>query len=175
LNSKALLRSFAILRWNRRPDDEGTANKRQISENSDEMVCNLTMNFISLIKALMKSRTLAQSSGEITMSQNHRNLESIVEALVHEHFELDESLEKVIWIKSGKTPAIRLLEINPETPPAGEVLSFYFPPSEETPYALYLAEIRPEEWLKILQNEIPLPEGWNLENHQVFSRELVAV
>jgi hypothetical protein len=109
------------------------------------------------------------------MSQNHRNLEGIVEALVHEHFELDESLEKVIWIKSGKTPAIRLLEINPETPPTGEVLSFYFPPSDEVPYALYLAEIKPEEWLKVLQNEIPLPEGWSLENHQVFSREMVAV
>ncbi len=108
------------------------------------------------------------------MSQNHRNLESIVESLVHEHFELDESLEKVIWIKSGKTPAIRLLEINPETPPTDEVLSFYFPPSDEIPYALYLAEIRPEEWLKVLQNKISLPEGWSLENHQVFSREMVA-
>jgi hypothetical protein len=123
----------------------------------------------------MKSQALAQSSGEITMSQNHRNLENIVETLVNEHFELDESLEKVIWIKSGKTPGIRLLEINPETPPTGQVLSFYFPPSDEIPYALYLAEIKPEEWLKVLQNEMPLPEGWSLENHQVFSRELVAV
>ncbi len=109
------------------------------------------------------------------MSNNHRNLENIVEALVQEHFELDESLEKVVWIKSGKTPAIRLLEINPETPPTGEVLSFYFPPSDEIPCALYLAEIKPEEWLKVLQNEIPLPEGWSLENHQEFSREMVAV
>ncbi|MCI0694508.1 hypothetical protein L0337_21175 [candidate division KSB1 bacterium] len=109
------------------------------------------------------------------MSQNHRNLESVVEKLINEHFELDESLEKVIWIKSGKTPAIRLLEINPETPPTGEVLSFYFPPSDEIPYALYMAEIKPEEWVKVLQNEIPLPEGWSLENYQVFSRKMVAV
>ncbi len=122
----------------------------------------------------MKWQILAQPFGEGIMSQNHHNLESVVEKLIQEHFELDESLEKVIWIKSGKTPAIRLLEINPETPPTGEVLSFYFPPSDEIPYALYLAEIKPEEWPRVLQNEIPLPEGWSLENHRVFSREMVA-
>lgn len=60
------------------------------------------------------------------MSQNHRNMESVVETLANEHFEIDESLEKVIWIKSGKTPAIRLLEINPETPPTGRCCRFIF-------------------------------------------------
>lgn len=95
-------------------------------------------------------------------------LESVVEKFVNEHFALDGSLAQVIWIKAGKTPAIRLLEVNPETPPSGEVLSFYFPPSDEVPCGLYLAEIKPEEWQKVLQNEIPLPDGWSLENYQVF-------
>ncbi len=108
------------------------------------------------------------------MSQNHRNLESVVKKFVNEHFALDENLERVIWIKSGNTPAIRLLEINSETPPTAEVLSFYFPPSDELPSALFLAEIKPEEWQKILQSQIALPEGWSLENHQVFSREMVS-
>lgn len=64
---------------------------------------------------------------EATMSQNH-NLESVVEKLIHEHFELDESLEEVIWFKSDATPKIRLLEINPDTFATGVVQSFSFPP-----------------------------------------------
>jgi hypothetical protein len=36
----------------------------------------------------------------------------------------------------------------------------------------------PLEWyprlINFSGNEIPLPEGWSLENHQVFSREMVA-
>ncbi|MGI0016377.1 MAG: hypothetical protein ACREBU_23400 [Nitrososphaera sp.] len=104
------------------------------------------------------------------MSENH-HLESVVEKLIHEHFELDESLEEVIWFKSDATPKIRLLEINPDTFATGVVQSFSFPPSDEVPYPLVIAEITPEEWQKVLRNEIPLPEGWRLDNHKVFSRE----
>jgi len=38
-----------------------------------------------------------------------------------------------------------------------------------------MAEITPEEWQKVLRNEIPLPEGWTLENNKVYSREMIAV
>jgi hypothetical protein len=108
------------------------------------------------------------------MSKNHQHLESVVEKLVHEHFELEEKLEKIIWIQSNK-PEIRLIEINAETIATGDVQSFYFPPSDEIPYDLKLAEVTPKEWQKVLQNEIPLPEGWGLENRREFSRELVTV
>ncbi len=107
------------------------------------------------------------------MSQNH-NIESVVEKLIQEHFDLDESLEKVIWFKPKSMPEIHLLEINSATPATGDVLSFYFPPSQEVPYPLFLAEVTPEEWQKVLQSEIPLPGGWNLESQKVFSREMVA-
>jgi hypothetical protein len=107
------------------------------------------------------------------MSQNH-NITSAAESLIQEHFELDPSLENVIWFNSDKTAEIRLLEITPETFPAGAVLSFYFPPDEEFPYATIMAQITPEEWQKVLRNEIPLPEGWTLENCKTYSREIVA-
>ncbi len=107
------------------------------------------------------------------MSQNHQSIEAVVEKLVHEYFEADEHLEKIVWIESPK-PEIRFLEINAETIATGDVMSFYFPPSDEIPYALKIAEITPAEWQKVQQNEIPLPTGWSLENRQEFSRELVA-
>ena len=108
------------------------------------------------------------------MSQNH-NIVDAAEDLIQEHFELEPNLEKVIWINPDKTTEMRLLEINPETPPTGSVLSFYFPGDDEFPYAMKIAEITPEEWQKILRHEIPLPNTWTLENYKVFSREAVAV
>ncbi len=108
------------------------------------------------------------------MSQNH-NLIHAAEELIHEHFELDPSLEKVIWINADKAADIRLLEITPDTFPAGEVLSYYFPPDDELPYATILAQITPEEWQKVLRKEISLPESWTLENYKTYSRETVAV
>lgn len=109
------------------------------------------------------------------MSQNHNNRESIVEKLIHDHFELDESLEKVIWVNSETAPEIRLIQITADTLPTGDVLSFYFPPSKEIPYPLLIAQVTPKEWQKVLQDEIPLPEAWSLENHKVFAREMVTV
>ena len=108
------------------------------------------------------------------MSQNH-SIGNTAEDLIKEQFELEPSLEQVVWIDSDKTAEIRLLEINPETPATGSVLAFYFPPYEEFLYATHIAEIRPEEWQKILRHEIPLPEGWTLDNYKVYSREMVPV
>jgi hypothetical protein len=108
------------------------------------------------------------------MSQNH-NIVSAAEDFIQEQFELEPSLEQVIWINSDKAAEIRLLEINPETPATGSVLAFYFPPYEEFLFATHIAEIRPEEWQKILRHEIPLPEGWTLDNYKVYSREIVTV
>jgi hypothetical protein len=81
----------------------------------------------------------------------------------------------VIWINPEHPAEIRLLEINSETFTTNMVQSFYFPPSDEITYAMFLAELTPEEWKKVLRNEIPLPEGWTLENYKVYSRETVAV
>jgi len=108
------------------------------------------------------------------MSQNH-NPAGAAENLIQEHFELEPSLERVIWINPNKTTEIRLLEINPESPPTGSVLSFYFPPYEEFPYAMKIAEITPEEWEKILRHEIPLPNGWTVDNYKAYSRETVTI
>jgi hypothetical protein len=100
---------------------------------------------------------------------------AVAENLIHEHFDLEPSLEKVIWINPEQAPEIRLLEINAETFATGMVQSFYFPPSDEIPYAMLIAEITPEEWQQVLLKKLPLPEGWTLDNYKVYSRETVSV
>jgi len=107
------------------------------------------------------------------MSQNN-SVTSVAKNLIQEHFELEPNLEQVVWINPEKPAEIRLLEINSDTITTGMVQAFYFAPWEEIPYPMKIAEITPEEWQKILQNEIPLPKGWTLENYKVYSRELVA-
>jgi hypothetical protein len=108
------------------------------------------------------------------MSQNHHNnIEGVVEKIAREHFELDESLEKIIWFKPDDMQEINLLEINPITPATGDVMSFYFPPSTDVPYDLYLAEVTPQEWQRVLQSEIPMSEGWSLKNFKELVRETV--
>jgi hypothetical protein len=79
------------------------------------------------------------------MSQNHQPIEAVVEKLVQEYFEADEHLEKIIWIQSPK-PEIRLIEVNAQTVTTNDVMSFYFPPSDEIPYAMKIAEVTPAEW-----------------------------
>jgi len=107
------------------------------------------------------------------MSENHIDLESAVQKLVDEHFGLDESIEKMVWVKPEARPEIRLIEITAETLPTGDVMSFYFSPSDEVPFPLFIAQITPEEWQMVVQNKIPLPEGWSLKNHRAFFREMV--
>ncbi|MFQ5630663.1 MAG: hypothetical protein ACE5I1_17975 [bacterium] len=106
------------------------------------------------------------------MSQNHKTIE-VTEKLIQEHFEEEPSLEQVIWINPEHAEEIRLLEINSETFKTDMVQSFYFPPSDEIPYAMFLAEVTPEKWQKVLQNEIPLPEEWTLKNYKVYLRETI--
>ena len=116
----------------------------------------------------------SQSISKSFMSQNHHNnIEGVVEKIAREHFEVEASLEKVIWFKPDATQEINLLEINARTPATGDVLSFYFPPSDEVPYDLYLAEVTPQEWQRVLQKEIPMPEGWSLANYKELAREMV--
>jgi len=87
-------------------------------------------NFVSLI-VHKSARLIYNEVRETVMSHNHQNMESVVERIIHEHFDLDENLEKVIWIRSRASPEICLLEVNSDTFATGMVQSFYFPPSNE--------------------------------------------
>lgn len=109
------------------------------------------------------------------MYQNHKDMESVVEALVQEHFELDDSLEKVVWFKYGKRSEICLLHVTADTLPTDDVLSFHFSTSDDVPFPLQIAQITPDEWKKVLSKNIPLPDDWSLKNYKVYSRNMVLV
>ena len=103
------------------------------------------------------------------MRENH-NIENAVKYLAQDNFEVEEGLERIVWLRQGAGNAIRLIEVNRNGIPVGRVEAFYFAPSDEVPFETYLADITPKEWQKILGGEIPLPEGWTLEGSREFLR-----
>jgi len=103
------------------------------------------------------------------MTENHK-LEKAVRFLAQDNFEVEDGLERIVWLRHGEGDKIRLIEVNRNGFPTGRIEAFYFAPSEEVPFKTYLADVTPEEWQRILSGEIPLPEGWSLEGCREFLR-----
>jgi hypothetical protein len=106
------------------------------------------------------------------MSTN-QHIEKLAAELAQEHFELEDELEQIIWLKKGSAREIRLLEVNRDTAATGIVEVFGFAPSPDVPYPLRIAEITPDEWERVQNGEIPLPDSWSLEEAEIFTREHV--
>lgn len=66
------------------------------------------------------------------MSNEHQ-VEGVVRQLVQSHFETEEGIEQIIWVRDGEKSEIRLIEINQYTLPTGTVETFYFAPSRDVP------------------------------------------
>lgn len=103
------------------------------------------------------------------MTENH-DIEKAVKFLAQNNFEVEDGLERIIWLRNGTDKKIRLIEVNRNGFPTGRIEAFYFAPSEEVPFKTYLADITPEEWQQVINGEIPLPEGWSLEDSREFLR-----
>ncbi len=103
------------------------------------------------------------------MAENH-NIEKAVAFLAKDNFEVEDGLERIVWLRHDAGDKIRLIEVNRNGFPVGRVEAFYFAPSEEVPFKTYLADVTPKEWQQILSGEIQLPEGWTLEGSREFLR-----
>ena len=103
------------------------------------------------------------------MTENH-NLEKAVKFLAQNNFEVEDGLERIVWLPQSAGETIRLIEVNRNGFPVGRVEAFYFAPSEEVPFETYLADITPKEWQQVLSGQIPLPADWSLEGRKEFRR-----
>lgn len=98
--------------------------------------------------------------------------EEAVRELVEWHYEVDPNMTAVIRLFSEneddpKEP-IKFLEVSPDTPASGTVMTFTFGGTEDAPYNMRIATITPEEMEQVRRGEIPLPEEWSLENSLVY-------
>jgi len=102
---------------------------------------------------------------------NEHQITKLVQGLARKHFQLEEGIDRFIWFKNGEQDEIRLIEINRNGIPEGAVVPFYLEPTEEAPLPILIGDITPDEWQKVRQGIIPLPEGWSLENSETITRD----
>jgi CheY-like chemotaxis protein len=93
-----------------------------------------------------------------------------VEGLAQLHFEADEGVEQIAWFRTDEGKEIHLIEINRTALPSDSIQVFRFAPSEEVPFPMLIADVRPSEWERVQSGEIPLPEGWEMEEIEMFQR-----
>jgi hypothetical protein len=112
----------------------------------------------------------ACSTEEMVIMSNEQQVEEVVCRLVQSHFEIEESIDEIVWLRDGENKEIRLIEINRNTLPMGSVLAFYFAPSEDVPFPVRIADVTLQEWKRVQSGDIPLPPGWTLRKTQIFHR-----
>ena len=101
---------------------------------------------------------------------NEQRIEEVVCQLVQSHFEIEEGIDEIIWLRDGENKEICLIEINRNTLPIGNVLPFYFAPSKDVPFPVRIADVTPQEWKQVRSGDIPLPPDWTLRKIQIFHR-----
>jgi hypothetical protein len=97
----------------------------------------------------------------------------LVRQLTRSHFDIEEGVERIIWVKNGNPREVRLIEINRDVIPVGDFYAFSFAPSQAFPLPIRIADVTPQEWEQIQRGEIKLPAEWSLEKTQVFERSSV--
>jgi hypothetical protein len=72
-------------------------------------------------------------------------IEKVVSHLVRSHFEIEEAIDQIVWLKDGDEQEIHLIEVNRNTFPTGSVEVFYFAPSPDVPFPVRVADVTPQE------------------------------
>lgn len=96
--------------------------------------------------------------------------EEVLPELIKWHFQVDPEMIKVYRFLSPNEDdllePIKFLEVSPDTPASGSVMTFTFGGTEDVPYRTTVATITPDEMEQIQRNEISLPPGWNWDEKQ---------
>jgi len=84
-------------------------------------------------------------------------IERVANQLARSHFEIEEAIDQIIWLRDGDEHEIRLIEVNRNTFPTGSVEVFYFAPSPDVPFPVRVADVTPQEWKQVQNGRICLP------------------
>lgn len=94
----------------------------------------------------------------------------IIAQMISEHFDIESGLKKVAVFSEENEQEIRLIEVNEDALPTGQVEPFVFTPGEGLPVPVYIADVTPDEWEAICEGNIFLPEGWPREPLQIVGK-----
>ena len=91
-------------------------------------------------------------------------------ALANKHYEIEEGITHIFRINQKvdvevvRGPAITLLEVNSNTIPSGTIVPIHFGPNPlaGVKYPSTIVEVTPDEFAKISNHELELPNGWTI-------------
>jgi len=94
-----------------------------------------------------------------------KSKDDIASYLAEAHRKIDSSIVRIVRISSSVddqlSEPIKLLEVNPDTPPSG-IVPIVFGPDPDVPYPSVVVEVTPQEFENLRRGELCLPEGWTL-------------
>jgi hypothetical protein len=86
------------------------------------------------------------------------------------HYEVEPGMRVIYRVmgpgedRNGRDEPIKLLEVNEDTVPAGvQPLYFTALPASGIHYPSVIIEVTPEEFEQIKKGELPLPDGWRID------------
>ncbi|HEU4409941.1 MAG TPA: hypothetical protein VFS43_32100 [Polyangiaceae bacterium] len=104
--------------------------------------------------------------------------EEVVRDLARWHFTVEPGLQTILWVGASapETEPLRLLEVTSEQ--GGVVRGievFAFDRTADVPYPTEVAEVTALELSHALAGQLPLPDGWALDDMKAFTRESLGV
>jgi hypothetical protein len=100
------------------------------------------------------------------------------EELIRWHFQTDDDIQGVFRFiaanEDGSDEPIKLLEVSNATIETGRIDAFGFASTPEIPYPTVIAVLSPGELTRVRDGEIPLPDGWSLDQATYVPRPDIA-
>jgi hypothetical protein len=101
-----------------------------------------------------------------------RDKDDVTDELVRHHFEIEPNIVAIYRVigdnEADPGEPIRLLQVNSDTLPTGELMPFLFRATADVPYQTVIAEVTPDE-LDALERQ-GLPAGWDLKRARKYER-----
>ena len=94
----------------------------------------------------------------------------IINEVISEHFDIESGLKKIAVFSEENEQEVRLIEVNEDALPTGQVEPFVFAPGEKLPVPIYIADVTPDEWEALCDGKILLPEGWPREPFRIVGK-----
>ena len=95
--------------------------------------------------------------------------DEVAKRLALKHYDIEPGISRIFKLRDeperenlASTP-IKLLEVNVDTPPSGIMPLYFGPiPGSGIPYSSVIVEVTPDEFERIVAQELTLPNGWTI-------------
>jgi len=127
--------------------------------------------YADLINQVDQQRRQAAESEERKLRpRDGMSKDEFVAWIARQHFAIDKGIARILYLPTGAPhEEVRLLEVNTlaSLPENGAVEAVDFMPDiEGIHFTLFVADVTPRQLEAIMNRQLPLPKGWQLEGYR---------